>query len=94
MIVRRLLGQNILFTRFMIERDCLSACMTRLGCGFTPPSEIINARFHFDNIKYLLNEMDRIKDVPKHVDVTITDRLPLAPDILLMNREMASQKLQ
>lgn len=76
MIVRRPLGQNILFTRFKIERDCLSACMTRLGSGFTPPSEIVNARFHFDNIKHLLNEMDRIKDIPKHLDVKIVDRQP------------------
>jgi hypothetical protein len=78
----------------MIERDCLSACMTRLGCGFTPPSEIVNARFHFTNIQHLLNEMERIKDVPKHLDVKIQDRLPLAPDVLLMRKELANQKLQ
>ena len=94
MIVSRSIGQNILFTRFMIERDYLSACMTRFGSGFCPASEFINARFHFDNIKHLINEMDRIKDVPKHLDVKIADRLPLAPDILEMRAKMASQKLQ
>ena len=94
MIVSRSIGQNILFTRFMIERDHLSACMTRFGCGFCPASEFINARFHFQNIQHLLNEMDRIKDVPKHLDVKIDDRLPLAPDIVEWRKQMANQILQ
>ena len=94
MIVSRSIGQNILFTRFMIERDCLSACMTRFGSGFCPPSEFINARFHFTNIQHLLNEMERIKDVPKHLDVKINDRLPLAPDVIAMREKMANQILQ
>ena len=58
----------------------LSACMTRLGGGFNPPSEIINARFHFKNIQHLIDELDRIKDVPQHLDVKILDRLPLEPN--------------
>jgi len=75
MIVRRSIGQNLLFTRFLIERDYLSACITRLGCGFTPPSEFINARLHYDNIKWILDELDRIKDVPQNKDVKIKDFL-------------------
>ena len=94
MIVGRSLGQYILFTRYMCERDSLSACMTRFSHGFSPASEFINARFHFNNIKHLLDEMDRIKDVPKHLDVKIADRLPLSPDILEMRAKRATQTLQ
>lgn len=75
MIVRRAIGQNLLFTRFLIERDYLSACITRLGSGFSPQSEFINARLHYDNIKWILDELDRIKDVPKDKDVKIKDFL-------------------
>lgn len=73
MIVRRTIGQNLLFTRFLLERDYLSACIERLGCGFTPPSEIISARLHYNNIKWILDELERIKDVPKDKDVKIKD---------------------
>ncbi len=75
MIVRRAIGQNLLFTRFLIERDYLSACITRLGSGFSPQSEFISARLHYDNIKWILDELDRIKDVPKDMDVKIKDFL-------------------
>jgi hypothetical protein len=78
----------------MGERDRLSASMTRLGSGFTPPSEVANARFHFNNISLLLSEMERIKDVHKTLDVKIMDRLPLAPDIIEMRNQMASQTLR
>ena len=73
MIVRRSIGQNLLYTRFLIERDYLSASLTRLGSGFTPPSEIVNARLHFDNIKWILDEFDRIKSVPQGTDVILKD---------------------
>jgi hypothetical protein len=73
MIVRRVIGQNLLFTRYLLERDYLSACITRLGSGFTPPSEFVNARLHYENIKWILDELDRIKDVPKDGDVKIKD---------------------
>ncbi len=71
MIVRRVVGQNILFTRFLVERDYLSACLTRLGHGFNPHSEVINARLHFANIKSIIDELDRIKDFSKNTDVEI-----------------------
>jgi hypothetical protein len=64
MIVRPL-AQQLLFGRFLIERDALSACFTRLGSGFTPLSEIRSAQLHLDNIKGLLDKMDIIKEYPK-----------------------------
>jgi hypothetical protein len=73
MIVRRSIGQNLLYTRFLMERDYLSASLTRLGSGFTPPSEIVNARYHFNNIKWILDELDRIKHIPQDSDVILKD---------------------
>lgn len=73
MIVRRSIGQNVLFTRFLMERDYLSASFTRIGSGFCPASEIINAREKIQNITWLLDQLDKIKDVNKDTPVEIKD---------------------
>ena len=52
-MITRILGQQLCFTRFLCERDSLSACMTRLGHGFSPNTVLSEARYHLTNINSL-----------------------------------------
>lgn len=63
--VSRSLAQQLCFTRYLIERDCLSAAFTRLGNGFTPPSVLSEAKSHLTNINHLMNQMEKIAVLPK-----------------------------
>lgn len=64
-MLQRSLGQAMLFTRFLIERDALSASMTRMGSGFTPDSVVHEAKAHLQTIQNLVEEIDRIRHYPK-----------------------------
>ena len=72
-MVKRAIGQYLLFTKFMGERNSLSACMSRLGSGFTPPNELSTARYHLQNIHDILNELDRIKDGSKNDEIVLLE---------------------
>jgi hypothetical protein len=61
MIPRRI-ASNMLFTSYMVERDYLCANISRMSCGFMPPSVISEARQQLRNINILLEEMVKIKD--------------------------------
>ena len=57
-LMEKALARSMCFTKFLIERDCLSASMTRLGNGFMPPSAISEARHHLENINQLMKQME------------------------------------
>lgn len=63
--VSRHLAQQLCFTRYLVERDCLSAAMTRLGNGFSPPTVISEAKVHLTNINRLMSEMEKMATLPK-----------------------------
>lgn len=63
--VSRHLAQQLCFSRFLVERDCLSAAFTRLGSGFTPPTVLANAKEHLTNINHLMVQMEDLSKRPK-----------------------------
>jgi hypothetical protein len=63
--VTRHLAQQLCFTRYLVERDCLSTAMTRMGNGFTPPTVISEAKMHLGNINRLMTEMEKMAVLPK-----------------------------
>ncbi len=63
--VTRGLAQQLCFTRFLIEKDALSASVTRMGSGFTPPSVLAEARTHLTNINQLMKQMEEMAKIPK-----------------------------
>ena len=63
--VTRHMAQQLCFTRFLCERDMLSAAMTRMGSGFTPPTVIAEAKGHLTNINRLMTEMEKMAVLPK-----------------------------
>lgn len=70
-MLQRSLGQAMLHTRFLIERDCLSASMARLGSGFSPDSVIREAKEQATKIQNLIDEMDRIRHYPKDAQIPV-----------------------
>lgn len=58
--MERSIVRGMCFTRFLIERDCLTAAMTRLGSGFIPPSAILDAKHHLAKVQELVREMEAI----------------------------------
>jgi hypothetical protein len=52
-----------------MEKDCLSAAMTRIGNGFTPPSVLSEARHHLTNINGLVAKMEEMATKPKEAIV-------------------------
>lgn len=64
-MITRALGQQLCFTRYLVERDSLSAAMTRMGSGFTPPSVLSEARQHLANINSLMAKMEEMSVKPK-----------------------------
>ena len=63
--VTRHLAQQLCFTRFLIERDALSASFTRMGSGFTPPSVVAEAKTHLTTINQLMKQMEEMSRLPK-----------------------------
>lgn len=61
----------MLFTRFLMVRDQLSASMTRMGSGFSPDSVVKEARTHVQTMQHLVEEMDRIRVYPKDATIPI-----------------------
>lgn len=78
-MLQRSLGQAMLHTKFLIERDYLSASMARLGSGFTPDSVIREAKDHALKIQHLVEEMDRIRHYPKDCPIQVR-HLPLVEE--------------
>jgi hypothetical protein len=68
-MITRVLGQQLLFTQFLISRDCLSTCFSRMGSGFTPPTVLADAKYRIKEIQELLNKMEQIAEVPKEAIV-------------------------
>ncbi len=68
-MITRALGQQLCFTRFLIEKDCLSAAMTRMGAGFTPPTVLAETRHHLTNITHLVKQMEEMAHLPKETVV-------------------------
>lgn len=64
-MITRVLGQQLLFTQFLISRDCLSTCFSRMGSGFTPPTVLADAKYRIKEIQELLKKMEEIAEVPK-----------------------------
>lgn len=67
--VTRSLAQQLCFSRFLIEKDALSASFTRMGSGFTPPSVLAEARTHLTNINHLMKQMEEMSRLPKEAVV-------------------------
>ena len=58
-------ARNLVFTKYLNERDCLTASFTRLGSGFTPPSVLAEAKHHLETINALYAQMEKIVLEPK-----------------------------
>lgn len=65
-LMNKALAQSVCFTRFLIERDCLSVAMTRLGNGFCPPSVLSEAKHHLTNIQNLVVQLEQMAPLPKN----------------------------
>lgn len=65
----RRVAQNLLFTKFLVERDCLTASFTRMGSGFTPPSVLLEAKTHLTAINHLMVQMEKMSRLPQDVVV-------------------------
>lgn len=63
-MLTRALEQQICFTKYLIQRDCLTASFTRLGNGFSPPTVLSEARYHLMNIQTLLDKMEQVSKQP------------------------------
>ena len=74
-MIKASIGRTLLHTRYLIEKDQLSANIIRLTSGFSPPSVFKDAREQLAKIKDVLDEFERIKDhnervsipLPKHI---------------------------
>ena len=66
MFIRASVGRMLLHSKFLIERDMLSATFSRLGSGFNPPSVFEDARVQIENIHRLLEEFDKLKVKPSN----------------------------
>jgi len=73
MLTKRL-AQQLLFTSYLSQRDCLSAAMTRLGNGFTPPSAVYEAKHHLANINHLMNQMEDLSRKPSDAVIQMEPR--------------------
>lgn len=67
--IPRRLAQQLCFTAYLVERDCLSAAFSRMGSGFTPHTVLSDARHHLDNIQSLMMKMERIAPLPQETIV-------------------------
>lgn len=63
-MLTRALEQQICFTKYLIQRDCLTASFTRLGNGFSPPTVLTQARQHLVAIQGLLDRMEQVSKLP------------------------------
>ena len=52
--------RSICFSKFCIQRDNLSASMTRLGSGFHPPSVVSETKTYLQNVQELVKQMEEI----------------------------------
>ena len=72
-MLTRSIAQSMYHTKFLIERDSLSACFARMGSGFTTPNTLNEAKERIEKIKQLLEHMEAIKDFPKNTLVTFNN---------------------
>lgn len=72
-MLTRSIAQSLYHTKFLLERDYLSACFARMGSGFTPPSTLAEAKERIEKIKQLVEHMEAIKDFPKNTLVTFSN---------------------
>lgn len=70
-MIKRSIGLNMLFTRYMTERDALSACMTRFGSGFFPRGEINEARKLVKSISDMIDDFEMAQCFPKDSEIII-----------------------
>lgn len=59
--MERSIQRGICFTKFLIAKDCLTASMTRIGNGFSPPTVIAEAKQHLMDIQVLVKQMEEIQ---------------------------------
>lgn len=60
-MIKASIGRTLLHTRYLIEKDQLSANVIRLTSGFSPPSVFKDAREQLAKINAVLDEFERIK---------------------------------
>jgi len=63
--MERAVARSLCFTRFLIEKDRLTAAMTRCGSGFTPQSVLYEVKDHMANVQTLVRQMELIAQTPK-----------------------------
>jgi hypothetical protein len=64
-MITRALGQQLCFTRFLIEKDLLAAAFARMGSGFSPPTVVTDAKIHLQNITGIMMMMEDLSKKPK-----------------------------
>jgi hypothetical protein len=63
--MERAIARSVCFTRYLVEKDCLTAAMTRVGSGFHPPSVLYEVKDHLANVQTLVKQMELIAQTPK-----------------------------
>lgn len=63
--MEKTIARSICLTKFLVEKDCLTAAMTRFGHGFHPPSVVSEVKDHLANIQILIHQMEKIAQTPK-----------------------------
>lgn len=66
LMITRSLGQQLCHTKFLIERDCLSTAMMRIGAGFSPPTVLADAKNHLKNIEHIIKQLEDLAHLPKN----------------------------
>lgn len=56
---------TMLGTKYLVERDMLSNCISRISNGFYPPTVLSEARFHSQRIQNLLSQLEEISTKKK-----------------------------
>jgi hypothetical protein len=72
MAITRALAMSMLGTKYLIERDMLSNCVSRISGGFCPPTVLNEARFHSRRIQSLITYLEEISSKKKD-EVVATD---------------------
>lgn len=63
--MEKVIARSICFTRYLVEKDCLTAAMTRLGNGFSPPTVLSEVKDHLANVQILVRQMEVIAQTPQ-----------------------------
>jgi len=59
-MISRNIAMTMIGSKYLLERDMLSACVTRINNQFYPPSVLNEARYHAEQIQKLVSYMEEM----------------------------------